>query len=91
MVAPNKLHHLFVAEYITSYPRAGVYAAPSLSKKRPDLCFNESQDGYGLLLAVKRIGPAGPGDGEIPWEPSLLFCCLWVLGQVQQLTAASSM
>src|SRR5438128_6384746 len=57
MVAPNKLHHLFVAEYITSYPRAGVYAAPSLSKKRPDLCFNESQDGYGLLLAVKRIGP----------------------------------
>ena len=40
VVAPNKLHHLFLAEYITSYPRAIVYAAPSLSKKRPDLHFN---------------------------------------------------
>jgi len=40
IVAPNKLHHRFVAEYITSYPRADVYAAPSLSKKRPDLRFN---------------------------------------------------
>ena len=39
IVAPNKLHHLFLAEYITSYPQAGVYAAPSLSKKRPDLHF----------------------------------------------------
>ena len=40
IVAPNKLHHLFLAEYIASYPRAGVYAAPRLSEKRPDLHFN---------------------------------------------------
>ena len=40
IVAPNKLHHLFVAEYVRSYPRAGAYSAPSLSKKRPDLRFN---------------------------------------------------
>src|SRR5262249_41002163 len=40
VVAPNKLHHLFLAEYITSYPRAIVYAAPRLTKKRPDLPFN---------------------------------------------------
>jgi hypothetical protein len=40
IVVPNKLHHLFVAEYITSYPWASVYGAPSLSKKRPDLRFN---------------------------------------------------
>jgi len=39
IVAPNKLHHLFVAEYVRSYPRAGAYSAPSLSKKRPDLPF----------------------------------------------------
>jgi hypothetical protein len=39
IVAPNRLHHLFLAEYITSYPRAAVYAAPSLSKKRSDLHF----------------------------------------------------
>ena len=37
IVAPNRLHHLFLAEYITSYPQAGVYTAPSLRKKRPDL------------------------------------------------------
>src|SRR6516164_5735430 len=39
IVAPNKLHHLFVAEYVRSYPRAGAYSAPRLSKKRPDLPF----------------------------------------------------
>jgi hypothetical protein len=37
IVAPNRLHHLFLAEYITSYPHARVYTAPSLRKKRPDL------------------------------------------------------
>jgi len=37
VIAPNKLHHLFLAPYIASYPKARVYAAPSLSKKRPDL------------------------------------------------------
>jgi hypothetical protein len=40
IVAPNKLHHLFVAEDVRSYSRASAYAAPSLSKKRPDLPFN---------------------------------------------------
>ena len=40
IVASNKLHHRFLAEYITSYPRAGVYAAPGLSQKRLDLPFN---------------------------------------------------
>ena len=37
IVAPNRLHHLFLAEYITLYPQARVYTAPSLRKKRPDL------------------------------------------------------
>ena len=41
IVGPNKLHHLFLAEYITTYPRARVYTAPNLSKKRPDLHFND--------------------------------------------------
>ena len=35
--------------------------------------------------------PAGLGNGEIPCKRFLLFCCLSVLGQVQGLTAASSM
>ena len=37
IVAPNRLHHLFLAEYITSYPPARIYTTPSLRKKRPDL------------------------------------------------------
>ena len=37
IVAPNRLHHLFLAEYITSYSQARIYTAPSLRKKRPDL------------------------------------------------------
>ena len=37
IVAPNRLHHRFLAEYITSYPQARVYTAPSLRKKRADL------------------------------------------------------
>ena len=37
IVAPNRLHHLFLAEYITSYAQARIYTAPSLGKKRPDL------------------------------------------------------
>ena len=37
IVAPNRLHHLFLPEYITLYPQARVYTAPSLRKKRPDL------------------------------------------------------
>ena len=41
IVAPNRLHHLFLAEYITSYPQARVYTAPSLSKKRPDLAIDD--------------------------------------------------
>jgi hypothetical protein len=40
IVAPNRLHHLFLAEYITSYPGSSACAARSLSKKRPDLHFN---------------------------------------------------
>ena len=37
IVAPNKLHHLYLTEYVTSYPNARIYAAPGLSKKRSDI------------------------------------------------------
>lgn len=40
IVAPNKLHHLYLAEYITSYPSARIYAAPGLSQKRPEIRFD---------------------------------------------------
>ncbi len=40
LVAPNKLHHLFLGKWAEQYPAARLYAAPGLKKKRPDLTFN---------------------------------------------------
>ena len=37
IVAPNKLHHLFVADCAAAFPGAAIYGAPGLKKKRPDL------------------------------------------------------
>lgn len=39
VVAPNKLHHLFVGDYSSAYPEALLYAAPGLAENRPDLPF----------------------------------------------------
>jgi hypothetical protein len=39
VVAPNRHHHLFVADYPAGYPDARLYAAPGLPLKRPDLKF----------------------------------------------------
>jgi hypothetical protein len=41
IVAPNRLHHLFIQDYIAAYPEARVYAAHGLPKKRPDLRFDD--------------------------------------------------
>lgn len=41
IVAPNKVHHLFVADAAAAYPEARCYAAPGLPAKRPDLRFDE--------------------------------------------------
>lgn len=37
LVAPNRFHHLFVAEWQRAFAEAAVYAAPGLEAKRPDL------------------------------------------------------
>ncbi len=37
LVAPNKLHHLFVADWQQTFPEALAYVAPGLETKRPDL------------------------------------------------------
>ncbi len=37
IVTPNKLHHLFVADWIRAYPAAHFHAPPGLAAKRPDL------------------------------------------------------
>ncbi len=39
LVSPNKLHHLFLAEWIREYPQAVTCAAPGLARKRKDIEF----------------------------------------------------
>ena len=40
IVAPNRLHHLYMGEWASAYPRARLYASPGLRAKRKDLTFN---------------------------------------------------
>jgi hypothetical protein len=40
VVAPSKVHHFFVGDYISAYPGARVYGAPGLAEKRRDLQFH---------------------------------------------------
>lgn len=37
IVAPNKMHHLFLSEAIAAFPNAKLFGAPGLRSKRPDL------------------------------------------------------
>jgi hypothetical protein len=40
LISPNKLHHLFLPEWIEKFPHARNYAAPGLAKKRKDISFD---------------------------------------------------
>ena len=40
VVAPNRYHHLYAADYVRNYPEAKLYAAPGLEAKRRDLHFD---------------------------------------------------
>ena len=40
IVSPNKIHHLFLAEWAERWPEARVYAPPGLAKRRPALRFD---------------------------------------------------
>lgn len=42
LVAPNSLHHLFVTEWQTAYPKARFHAAPGLAARRKDLAIDET-------------------------------------------------
>lgn len=44
VVAPSKVHHLFVADYAKAYPTAKLCAAPGLPEKRPGLPFHHVLD-----------------------------------------------
>jgi hypothetical protein len=40
LISPNKLHHLFLSEWIDTFPEALAYASPGLSNKRRDIKFD---------------------------------------------------
>jgi len=40
IVSPNKIHHLFLAEWSDRWPDARVYAPPGLAQRKPDLRFD---------------------------------------------------
>jgi Domain of unknown function (DUF4336) len=44
VISPNRLHHLFVGDFMAAYPSASYYAAPGLASKRPDLKFTATLD-----------------------------------------------
>jgi hypothetical protein len=39
LVSPNKLHHLYLADWAQAWPNARLYASPGLAKRRRDLSF----------------------------------------------------
>lgn len=39
LIAPNKLHHLYLTQWLHRYPDARAYAAPGLAEKRSDIHF----------------------------------------------------
>jgi hypothetical protein len=40
LVAPNRLHHLFIGEWKRAFPDASIHVAPGLDTKRPDLAIS---------------------------------------------------
>jgi hypothetical protein len=37
VIAPNRLHHLFVGDFVAAYPKAAFHCSPALRAKRPDI------------------------------------------------------
>ena len=72
LIAPNKLHHLYIGDYRAAYPEARMFAAPGLDRKRRDLRFD------GLLSGGAEMPWAGQIDQLLfPGEPILnevVFC-----------------
>lgn len=39
LISPNKIHHLFIQDWIALYPNAKTYSSPGLEEKRKDISF----------------------------------------------------
>ena len=40
LISPNKIHHLFLQDWIDLFPNAKVYSSPGLENKRKDIVFD---------------------------------------------------
>jgi len=40
LISPNKIHHLFIQDWIALYPNAKAYSSPGLEEKRKDVSFD---------------------------------------------------
>jgi hypothetical protein len=40
IVAPNKIHHLFLQDWADHWPEARLYAPPGLARRKPDISFD---------------------------------------------------
>jgi hypothetical protein len=63
IVAPNRYHHIFLPEWRSKFPEAGIFAAPGLTEKRPDIAFdgeltNTGQYNWSGTLPHAIFGPS---------------------------------
>ncbi len=42
LVSPNKIHHLFIQDWMALYPNAKAYSSPGLEEKRKDITFDSA-------------------------------------------------
>jgi hypothetical protein len=72
VIAPNRLHHLWVAEWAAAYPQAELWGSPKLLHKRSDIAW------AGALRDAPEAGWAGEFD-QAPfrghdWLSEVVFC-----------------
>lgn len=60
VVAPNRVHHLFIADFKAEFPEAKFYCAPGLQTKRKDFWFD------GIISDEQKF----------PWNPVLQHLCV---------------
>jgi hypothetical protein len=72
IIAPNRLHHLWVAEWARAYPDAELWCSPKLLEKRKDVAWT------GALADAPEPGWAGAFDqalfGGYEWLSEVVFC-----------------
>lgn len=56
IVAPNSLHHTFIAEWKAAYPGARLFAAPGLRERRTDILFDADLGADGDAVWAQDVG-----------------------------------